>query len=512
MNKNKLYSSIKTFFVLFFLLIFSLTSSINFAGEFKTSDAFYPTFDLKLGNLPKDKIIQYMLGNDNLNDFDVFIKDQLDNVTWCDNGLFYDRIAFFKMTVTNEESYDMYDVELKIIIHSSSEGESWTYLHDCSWIIPHTEYDEEGNLILSYKLPVIPAESISFLNPDEEKDYVVFALKPPQNLDADSGQIEGKILSTRKHTFTEWDYQVAPHMMDTVNLSSSYEQVIKKTISGEPIGGSEIYKYYTIGDKIEVTMDLDFYINVEADYFFSDLEFIEYIPNFLEIDVENISNDQYTNVTYEKSKNRIKWSREEMKYSIPSVSFSFSYTATITKNSSFNFISTVVDFFNIQDLYWMGIECDMYRPVLFMPEEFYDFGSLSVDKTYSTFFQIYNKGNGTISYVIEEECDWMEIYPNCGTLTKEHDIIHIDVNPKNLTEEEHEGKIEILSNFGKRLFKIFLTVKSGNNKDLSKFEKGFVIFDLFLKLFENKLLTDFIKNRYNIFIENNIKKDVGLIE
>ena len=58
----------------------------------------------------------------------------------------------------------------------------------------------------------------------------------------------------------------------------------------------------------------------------------------------------------------------------------------------------------------------------FTPSSF-DFGTLLVDVTDETSFDIWNSGTGDLAWSISESCDWVEVSPSSGSSSGESDMV-----------------------------------------------------------------------------------------
>jgi hypothetical protein len=63
----------------------------------------------------------------------------------------------------------------------------------------------------------------------------------------------------------------------------------------------------------------------------------------------------------------------------------------------------------------------------------YDFGTILVNSSDSTIFEIWNSGVGVLSYLLSESCSWLELSSYGGDSSGEHDEIIVDIDTTGLT-------------------------------------------------------------------------------
>jgi len=110
----------------------------------------------------------------------------------------------------------------------------------------------------------------------------------------------------------------------------------------------------------------------------------------------------------------------------------------------------------------------------------FDFGTMGVNQTDSTSFEIWNDGVGLLTYSLSETCDWIDIAPLSGDSTGEHDTITVDINTTDLpVGSSYHCDIMISSNGGSGIFNVDVYVVSGGTEILdveqSLYDRGFPI-------------------------------------
>jgi hypothetical protein len=109
---------------------------------------------------------------------------------------------------------------------------------------------------------------------------------------------------------------------------------------------------------------------------------------------------------------------------------------------------------------------------------FFNAGSMYANETTSTSFNIWNSGNGTLFYSIEESCDWLSISPLNGNSSGEYDNITINITTNGLPSGYYPCDININSNGGDAIFSVFLSIiEEGLIVDVDQiiFNRGFPI-------------------------------------
>jgi agmatine/peptidylarginine deiminase len=109
----------------------------------------------------------------------------------------------------------------------------------------------------------------------------------------------------------------------------------------------------------------------------------------------------------------------------------------------------------------------------------YDAGTMGLNETASTSFDIWNDGVGVLSYSLSESCDWIEIDPVSGDSTGEHDQVTVDINTTGLALGSHHCDILINSDGGSEMFGVDVYVVSSSTEIMdvnqSMYERGFPI-------------------------------------
>lgn len=101
---------------------------------------------------------------------------------------------------------------------------------------------------------------------------------------------------------------------------------------------------------------------------------------------------------------------------------------------------------------------DHTNPAMSYNPHSYDFGDRVQGRTYTTTFDIWNNGDGLLTYSLSESCDWMSVNPTSGTADTEHDIITVSIDTTNLDLGPHSSEVSITSNNGNGLFTISVNI------------------------------------------------------
>lgn len=72
------------------------------------------------------------------------------------------------------------------------------------------------------------------------------------------------------------------------------------------------------------------------------------------------------------------------------------------------------------------------NPIIDFNTDFIDLGDQTTDQIIMGSFEIWNSGNGTLDYTLNESCYWLELDTISGSSTGEHDIINFVVDTSNL--------------------------------------------------------------------------------
>jgi uncharacterized repeat protein (TIGR01451 family) len=99
-------------------------------------------------------------------------------------------------------------------------------------------------------------------------------------------------------------------------------------------------------------------------------------------------------------------------------------------------------------------------PILEFDPSSYNFGDMNGGEIDSFEFDIWNKGNDTLTYSLSEDCSWLEISPNNGNSSGEHDLIAVDINTTGLSQGLHSSEIQITSNGGIGVFIASVNIKN----------------------------------------------------
>jgi len=106
--------------------------------------------------------------------------------------------------------------------------------------------------------------------------------------------------------------------------------------------------------------------------------------------------------------------------------------------------------------------CSYFVPILNYAPSSHNFGTLEINATDSTSFEICNTGGAQLNYSLSESCDWVEISPLSGSLSSsECNMITVNVNTEGMTDGSYDCTIDIDTNAGNVVFEISLIVSSG---------------------------------------------------
>jgi len=110
----------------------------------------------------------------------------------------------------------------------------------------------------------------------------------------------------------------------------------------------------------------------------------------------------------------------------------------------------------------------------------FDFGTMSVDDTDSTSFEIWNDGVGLLSYSLSESESWIYVSPLSGDSNGEHDAITVDIDTTGLsTGVAYHCDIAISSDGGSGVFGVDVYVVSDDTELLDVeqllYDRGFPI-------------------------------------
>lgn len=83
-------------------------------------------------------------------------------------------------------------------------------------------------------------------------------------------------------------------------------------------------------------------------------------------------------------------------------------------------------------------------PALCVSPTSLDFGSSETSKT----FNITNCGNGTLTWTITDDSNWITVSPTSGSTTSETDVITVTVNRSGLSPGDYNGTVTVNSNGG----------------------------------------------------------------
>ena len=100
-----------------------------------------------------------------------------------------------------------------------------------------------------------------------------------------------------------------------------------------------------------------------------------------------------------------------------------------------------------------------YQPELSYYPTSHDFGTVEEGEMYSTTFDIWDFGTGTLTWFLSDNYDWLTYSPTSGSSTGEHDTIIVQVNTTGL-EGSYTGSVDISSNGGNGTFTVTFYVPS----------------------------------------------------
>ena len=98
------------------------------------------------------------------------------------------------------------------------------------------------------------------------------------------------------------------------------------------------------------------------------------------------------------------------------------------------------------------------EPVLSYNPTSHDFGDMDEGQTDSATFEIWNFGTGALIYSLSESCNWVEVNPNNGSSTREHDTITVSIDTTSLSPNDYTCPISIISNDGSGIFTVHATI------------------------------------------------------
>jgi len=98
-----------------------------------------------------------------------------------------------------------------------------------------------------------------------------------------------------------------------------------------------------------------------------------------------------------------------------------------------------------------------FAKLSYSPES-HDFGDMTKDMIDTTTFEIWNSDCCTLNYELEENRNWIEVYPASGSSIGEHDIITITIDTSYLSCGDHEAEIYIHSGNGEGVFTVYVNI------------------------------------------------------
>jgi hypothetical protein len=98
------------------------------------------------------------------------------------------------------------------------------------------------------------------------------------------------------------------------------------------------------------------------------------------------------------------------------------------------------------------------QPILDYSPTSYDFGNMLEGQTDTTTFDIWNAGDGTLTYSVTESCGWVAVSPTSGSSTGEMDTIDVDVDTTGLSPGAYACDVTLSSNDGTGTFPVTLTI------------------------------------------------------
>jgi hypothetical protein len=97
------------------------------------------------------------------------------------------------------------------------------------------------------------------------------------------------------------------------------------------------------------------------------------------------------------------------------------------------------------------------QPILSYSPQTLDFGSLVGDDVQTKTFEIWNSGDGILTYTVSEDTDWItDVGPRTGSSKGEHDMITVSIDTTGLSAGIHTSSIQIASNGGNGSITLFL--------------------------------------------------------
>jgi len=109
--------------------------------------------------------------------------------------------------------------------------------------------------------------------------------------------------------------------------------------------------------------------------------------------------------------------------------------------------------------------------VSYSPTEI-NFGTLDAGSTDSKTFEIWNSGEGTLTYSFSENIDWIEINPSSDSSTGEHDTISVNVVNIESMDGYYSGLISISSDGGSGSVFVDITIGSSQTNMLPEADAG----------------------------------------
>jgi len=98
------------------------------------------------------------------------------------------------------------------------------------------------------------------------------------------------------------------------------------------------------------------------------------------------------------------------------------------------------------------------EPILRYYPDSHNFGNKSEGEIDITTFEIWNSGDGTLSYSLIWDCNWVNISPLTGSSDGEHDTITAFINTTGLSIGYHSCNISISSNGGNGIFTVMTNI------------------------------------------------------
>ena len=107
----------------------------------------------------------------------------------------------------------------------------------------------------------------------------------------------------------------------------------------------------------------------------------------------------------------------------------------------------------------------------------YDFGIIEEGQVYETTFQIWNSGDMTLYWQLNDEYDWLTYYPMNGSTEpiEPPETIHVYINTTGLEPGFYSGKINITSNGGNGTFNVTFIVRGAILEYHPKFYYGDIL-------------------------------------